>query len=116
MQGLEKKYPILILKSPTIGNCCSAQGENLGKQRTEIVFANELLSLLSQKGPCTVCVLRNQLQKLLGWLAEEISPVEKVLCLQTVLFHIRLKARNFQSQKTGIQLVSKKQFIASSDI
>ena len=81
-------------------NCCSAQGENLGKQRTESVFAYELLSVLSQKGLCTLRILRNQLQKPLGWLAEKISLTEKVLCLKTVLFHIRLKARNFQPGKT----------------
>lgn len=82
-----------------MGNCCSAQGEGLGKQRTETVFAYELLSFLSQEAQFTVCILRNQLQKLLGWLAQN-APMDKVLCLRTVLFHIRLKARNFQPGKT----------------
>lgn len=100
MHGLEKKYPILIFKSSTMGNCCSAQGENLGNQRTETIFAYELLSFLSQKGLCTVCILRNQLQELSGWLAEEISLMEENLYLKTLLFHIGLKARNFQSGKT----------------
>lgn len=77
--------------------------KNLGKHRTETVFGYELLCFLSRKGLCTLFILSNQLQKLLGWLAEKIYFIEKVMSLKTVLFHIKLKARNVQPGKTRME-------------
>lgn len=117
MQGLEKEYPILILKSLKMGNCCSAQGQNLGKQKTETVVAYELLFFLSQKGLCNVRILRNQLQKPLGWLAE-ISFMEKSSVFEDNFIPHQIKSKKLSAWEDthGMQLVRKHQFIASSDI
>lgn len=81
-----------------------------GKQRTETVFAYQLLSCLSQKELCTVHIFRNQLQKTLGLAGREDFPHGKSSVFEGSFIPHQIKSKKLSAWKNthGIQLVRKK--------